>query len=206
RVSVSNWESGQTKPDATKLPELEKLLNVDLTPHMTPGWAEIARKHGEGPGPINVATIIPRDAKDFDPNLYYAAHTPSARIPLFGQVVGGIDGEFELNGNQLDDVLRPPNITTDDAYAVLVHGESMAPRFEDGEIAYIDPKRRVKKGDYVVAQIRNPDGDAPLAFIKRYLSWNSKELILEQFNPAKELRFPHEEVVSVHFVAMSGPS
>ncbi|MEM8838863.1 MAG: helix-turn-helix transcriptional regulator, partial [Pseudomonadota bacterium] len=47
RVSVSNWESGQTKPDATKLPELEQLLHVDLTPHMTPGWAEIARKHGE---------------------------------------------------------------------------------------------------------------------------------------------------------------
>lgn len=128
-------------------------------------------------------------------------------IPLYGHAVGGIDGEFILNGNKLDEILAPPGLSpAHGAYAVICAGESMVPRYFDGETIYVDPETRVRRGDFVVAQIHNPkDPDGPpLAYIKRFVRHNDNELVLEQFNPAKELRFPHAMVVSVHFVTLGG--
>ena len=127
------------------------------------------------------------------------------KIPVFGQAVGGVDGEFLMNGNILYEVMAPPVIShINNAYAVAVSGDSMAPRYEDGEICFVDPERRVRKGDYVIAQVRHDENSPPLAFVKRFLRHNSIELVLEQFNPQKELRFPAANVVSVHFIALAG--
>ncbi len=122
------------------------------------------------------------------------------KIPVYGQAVGGIDGEFIMNGSILYEVISG-------AYAVSISGDSMFPRYADGEIAFIDPKRRVKRGDYVVAQIRLEEHGPLLAYVKRYLrhtGGEGGELVLEQFNPAKELRFPANTVHSVHFIALAG--
>lgn len=129
-----------------------------------------------------------------------------ALIPLYGHAVGGLDGEFILNGNKLDEILAPPGLSpARGAYAVTCAGESMEPRYFDGETVFVDPTRRARRGDFVVAQIENPtEGMPPLAYIKRFVRHNDNELILEQFNPAKELRFPHDAVVSVHFIVLGG--
>lgn len=126
-------------------------------------------------------------------------------IPLYGHAVGGLDGEFVLNGNKLDDITAPSDLSpANGAYAVACAGESMEPRYFDGEIVFVDPTHRVRRGDFVVAQIKNPnEGNPPLAYIKRFIRHNDAELILEQYNPAKELRFPHADVVSVHYIAAS---
>ncbi|QRY69201.1 helix-turn-helix transcriptional regulator [Ensifer sp. PDNC004] len=127
------------------------------------------------------------------------------KIPVYGQAVGGVDGEFLMNGTVLFEVMAPPVIShISDAYAVAVSGESMAPRYEDGEVCFIDPRRRVRKGDYVVAQIRVNEHSIPHAYVKKFVRHNSIELVLEQFNPPKELRFPASSVVSVHFIALAG--
>ena len=118
----------------------------------------------------------------------------------------GPTGNFILNGNKLDDILAPPGLSpVRGAYAVTCAGESMEPRYFDGETVFVDPMRRVRRGDFVVAQIANPnEGNPPLAYIKRFVRHNDAELILEQFNPAKELRFPHDTVVSVHYIVLGG--
>lgn len=127
-------------------------------------------------------------------------------IPLYGHAVGGQDGEFVLNGNQLDHITAPPSLSAlKGAYAVTVAGESMEPRYEDGETVYVDPTKRVVKGNYVVAQIRYDDhGGAPLAYIKKFVRRTDHELVLEQFNPPKQLVFPGKSVVSVHYIVMGG--
>lgn len=127
------------------------------------------------------------------------------KIPVYGQAVGGVDGEFVMNGSVLFEVLAPPSVSASSgAYAVMVSGDSMYPRYEDGEICFVDPKRRVKKGDYVIVQIRTEDEGPLLAFVKKFIRHNAVELVLEQFNPAKELRFPSGQVHSVHYVALAG--
>ncbi|APG84923.1 C: repressor protein C [Sinorhizobium americanum CCGM7] len=127
------------------------------------------------------------------------------KIPVFGQAVGGVDGEFLMNGTVLYEVMAPPILSDiSGAYAVSVSGDSMSPRYEDGEVCFVDPERRVRKGDYVIAQIRLEEGGALLAYVKKFLRHNSSELVLEQFNPQKELHFEAHTVHSVHYIALAG--
>lgn len=127
------------------------------------------------------------------------------KIPVYGRAIGGIDGEFDMNGSLLGTILAPPKLAgMKDVYAVIVVGESMSPRYEDGETCVIDPHYRIKKGDYVVAQIKNEDEGPQLAYVKKFIRRNDIELVLEQFNPPKELHFPAKNVVSVHYISVSG--
>lgn len=150
-----------------------------------------------GTHPVN-ATILPR------PENGQVALT--RRIPVYGKAVGGADGEFVLNGNQIADVLAPASLdSVRDAYAVQVAGDSMEPRYEAGEIVYVNPNIAVRRGDYVVAQISaDVEGDPPLAYIKRFERRNGDTLHLSQFNPEKVLTFPWSKVVSIHRIIMSG--
>ncbi|WP_331374835.1 LexA family transcriptional regulator [Sinorhizobium chiapasense] len=127
------------------------------------------------------------------------------KIPVFGQAVGGVDGEFIMNGNVLYEVMAPPILSDiSGAYAVSVSGDSMYPRYEDGEVCFVDPKRTVRRGDYVIAQIRLEENGALLAYVKKFVRHNTAELVLEQFNPPKELRFDANTVHSVHYIALAG--
>lgn len=186
RVSVTNWEAGDTTPEISKMPKLGEILQCN------PDWLLT------GNGPQEAPPV---------PNGKVGEKVKGApvQINVYGQAVGGVDGEFEMNGNVLDVVWAPPQISEiSDAYAVIVSGDSMSPRYEDGETAFIDPRRRVRKGDYVIAQVRKEEHGAPLAYIKRFERHNQNELVLSQFNPPKELVFPASQVVSVHFIALAG--
>lgn len=133
--------------------------------------------------------------------------TSGKLIPVYGSAVGGLDGEFEMNGALLYEVVAPPVLNdVREAYAVQISGESMEPRYYDGELAYVNPNRRVGRGDFVVAQIRTEIDGPLLAFVKRFVRHNAQELVLEQFNPPKQIKFKHEHVHSVHFITMSGPA
>jgi phage repressor protein C with HTH and peptisase S24 domain len=128
-----------------------------------------------------------------------------ARIPAYGQAVGGRDGEFILNGNRIVDVLAPPSLQgVPDAYAVYVVGDSMEPRYFAGEAVFVNPRLPVRRGDFVVAQIAVEDGEPPHAYVKRFVARDQRILRLEQFNPRKALEFPVRRVISVHRIIMGG--
>lgn len=131
--------------------------------------------------------------------------TGGNKIPVYGSAVGGVDGEFAMNGGILYEVTAPPVLNNvSGAYAVQISGESMEPRYFDGEVVFVNPHRRVVKGDFVIAQIKVKEDGPPLAFVKRFVRHNAVELVLEQYNPPKEIRFPHDRVESVHFITMGG--
>jgi len=140
------------------------------------------------------------------------ARFPRRRLPVYGQAVGGDDGRFILNGQRLADVLCPPALeNVRDAYAVFIHGSSMEPRYYAGETAWVHPHLPVRSGDFVVAQIQNDDpGEPPLGFVKKFISKNGRELVLEQFTPPEGedhlMRFPADRVISVHKIVLSGLS
>lgn len=146
-------------------------------------------------------------AQPAEPNAVIGSRiiTSGNMIPVYGSAVGGLDGEFEMNGVVLYEVMAPPSLSpVSGAYAVQVSGDSMEPRYFDGEVVFVDPTRRVKRGDFVIAQVRLKEEGPLLAYIKRFVRHNAVELVLEQYNPPKELRFNHENVHSVHFVVMGG--
>lgn len=192
RGAVANWERGLgiKRENMQAIAEKFRVSFEWLATGNGPAYASSPSKAIETPNAFIGDSITER----------------GSYIPLYGHAVGGIDGEFILNGNKLDDILAPPGLSpARGAYAVTCAGESMEPRYFDGETVFVDPTKRVRRGDFVVAQIRNPEEDRPpLAYIKRFVRHNDNELILEQFNPAKQLSFPHTDVVSVHFIVLGG--
>lgn len=110
------------------------------------------------------------------------------------------NGGFELNGEVVDRVAMPPALAqVPDAYGLYASGTSMEPRYHPGELVYVHPRRPARVGDYVVVQLRpDSDGGPPIAMIKRLISDSSNRLVLEQFNPAKRIEIPREQVLSVH--------
>ncbi|CAM1630663.1 Peptidase S24/S26A/S26B/S26C [Bartonella apihabitans] len=183
RNAVAQWESGLTHPRLNTLEDIAGALNVSLE------WLLLGNKNA---GEYDSRQISGRPAIKL--------------IPVYGQAVAGINGEFAFDGKKLFEVPCPPQLLNlDNAYGVEVAGDTMSPRYEDGEIVYINTLRRVKKGDYVVAKIMTQEEDSfPTAFIKRFIRHNEKELVLTQLNPAKELVFPHQHVLSVHYIALAG--
>src|SRR5690606_21211910 len=82
------------------------------------------------------------------------------KLPAYGQAVAGVDGEFIMNGNLVAYVDAPSGLDeSKGAYAVFVSGDSMDPRYRDGETVYVDPTKRPMRGKFVVAQILSKEGD-----------------------------------------------
>ncbi|MCZ4270764.1 XRE family transcriptional regulator [Maritalea porphyrae] len=195
RGAVGNWE--RNKPIGRKSIEI-----ISSTFDTSVDWLIT----GQGLPPSGQSNILSQLEPPSNATIVGSVETtPTIKIPLYGHAVGGADGEFVLNGNKLDDISAPPVLSgIRGAYAVTVAGDSMEPRYEDGETLFIDPQKRVSKGDYVVAQIQTEEDGPICAYIKKFVRHNSAELILEQFNPTKQLQFDHDHVVSVDYVVMGG--
>lgn len=136
------------------------------------------------------------------PQVRFAGFRPE-NVPVRGTVRGGQGGAFELNiGDPIDYVRRPLSlIGKGEIYALHVESDSMAPRYEPGEIVLVWAQRPALIGRDVVVQLRpSQDGENPRAYLKRLIRRNDKELILEQFNPRKTMSLKMKDVISVHMV------
>lgn len=155
------------------------------------------------------ATTVPGATRKAaaSPNARGLTQAPiTTRVPAYGHPVGGKDGQFVLNGNKVADIIAPSSLqSVPEAYAVYVVGDSMAPRYFAGEAVFVNPRLPVRRDDFVVAQIATDEGgEAPLAYVKRFVSMDAKTLKLAQFNPKKMLEFPRSKVVSIHRIIMGG--
>jgi phage repressor protein C with HTH and peptisase S24 domain len=124
-------------------------------------------------------------------------------IPVLGTVAGAdlSKGAFQLTPDTIDYVRRPPALeTARTVYALYVEGDSMSPRFEPGELIYVNPNRPVRVGDYVVVQ-EPLDGDGNYsAWVKAFVKRTSEWLVVRQLNPPGEMRFRATEGLRVHRV------
>jgi phage repressor protein C with HTH and peptisase S24 domain len=140
--------------------------------------------------------------------MYPAPEFGARDLPVRGVAAAGTDALFVTNGEPHDWLLRPAVlIGVSEAYAVIAAGTSMEPRYFDGEVVFVHPGRRVAPGrhTFVVVQFYpDEEGEAPMALIKKYERQTGTELILSQYNPSEELRFPIETVKSIHLIVNPG--
>lgn len=192
RGAVANWERGEgIKRD--NLVEITKKYPVKLEWLIDGSGAEPPARE-----PSNTRPGAKRE-------IFTDDNLSAPRVPAYGQAMGGEDGYFVLNGNKIADLLAPPGLVgVVDAYAVYVSGDSMEPRYYAGEVLFVNPRLPVRRGDFVVAQVHYENEDAPRGYVKRFIRMTADMLVLEQFNPTKELRFPRESVQSVHRIVLSG--
>lgn len=128
------------------------------------------------------------------------------RIPVMGVGEGGGEGKSLWNGEVVDYVARPPALSgAPNGYATYVIGTSMEPRYHPGEMIFVHPGKPVAIGNYVLVQLKAPaEGEPPLALIKRLAKRTATKIVLEQFNPSKQLEIPARDVVSIHRIVASG--
>ncbi|MEB2845883.1 LexA family transcriptional regulator [Endobacterium cereale] len=167
-----------------------------------------------GPMARTVANALASFSQDFQSGLMPDArigttiptNTRERMIPVLGEAVGGIDGEYSFNGHILDYVACPPSLANvSNAYAVYIDGESMYPRYKSGETVYVHPTKPARRGDDVIIQIRPASEELPpLGYVKEFVGWTTTELVLKQHNPAIDVRFAREVVVSVHPIILAG--
>jgi len=107
-----------------------------------------------------------------------------------------------LDDEVVDHVRRPASLDNRrDVYAIYFAGNSMEPRYEPGEVAYVDPKRAPKARDYVVVQLRKEEDDGERihkVLAKRLIRVTATFVELEQFNPAITFRVNRREVAHIH--------
>lgn len=106
-------------------------------------------------------------------------------------------------GEVVDYVRRPASLDNRrDIYAIYFVGGSLEPRYEAGEIAYVDPRRAPSVGSYVVVQLRRPDeteGErVHVVLAKRLNKVTATHYELEQFNPPARFRVERERVKHIH--------
>lgn len=193
RVGV-NWQAIQ-KLENGGAKSTRHMLALARALEVNPDWLQT----GEGDQKV----IIPPLTDVVLPNVNWVGR--GELVPVMGTVKGGKDGFVEWNGEVIDRVPRPPFLANaKDGYALFVTGDSMAPRYEQGEIVYIHPGKPVGPGDFVVVQLRAHDGSPPGALVKRLVRRNGESVILQQFNPEKRITIPAADVVAIHKIVGSG--
>lgn len=183
--AVSQWLRNESTPEMGKIFELAKILGVRAE------WI----MHGEPPREAANGAFPPSPASTTDLNI----RSMPLDLPVRGNAGCGEDGLFELNGEILDHVRRPPRLmNVKDAYALWIGGESMAPWREHGGLVVVHPHQPVRINDYVVVQLKAKDGDPIPAYIKRLVRRTAAQLVLLQFNPRKEVVIPTSKVRAIH--------
>jgi len=136
-------------------------------------------------------------------------------VPILGTAECA-DIDFEADGSMtpvesmqldLDEVVdyarRPVSLDNRrDMYAIYFRGMSLSPRYEPGEIGYVDPKRPPSPGNYVVVQLRRDDGDDGervfRVLAKRLIRMTAQYVELEQFVPPLTFRVERKTIRHIH--------
>ena len=197
-------------PTSERLARLAKLLGT------TSDWL----LHGGLEGPILDRAMLNPDGtmkSDRDPagtasdaRSTWTGPAPHKPVPLIGSAFGGEwEAGVELTelrfSEVLDHIARPPFLQMDaESYALEIVGDSIAPRFEPGERAFVSPLSPVRIGDDVVVQLKST-GDPPTtgtasALIKRLTKRSPDFVELRQFNPELTFQVPMERVSAIHRV------
>ncbi|MCI0999184.1 helix-turn-helix transcriptional regulator [Ochrobactrum sp. C6C9] len=190
RGAVAQWESGKTRP------RHDVLLSIAASTGRDIAWLE------SGVTLDIEKNVRPKPNASFPPR--YQEFPQDHSIPLLGQTAGGPNGRFILNGTEIGRVFCPPMLEgVEGAYAVMVYGTSMEPRYFAGETVWVNPHLPVRAGDDVIAQLIEDGDDNPVeSYIKRFESRSSRVLRLYQYNPdegeERELEFDADRVFSVH--------
>lgn len=101
-------------------------------------------------------------------------------VPVISWASAGAVHDYSDMADQIDQ--RVETISSDkDAFALILEGDSMMPRFEAGDIVIFEPNSEPRNGDFVVAKLADSNG---ILFKKyRRTGPEGKIIRLESMNP-----------------------
>ena len=117
-------------------------------------------------------------------------------LPVLGRAQGGNEGNLVIEENPIDWTFRPADLQgVNDAFSVFVSGDSMLPKYKNGDLAYVHPDKALRKNRFVLVETHEHKG-----FIKQFVCWREDKLIVRQFNPAKDIVIEKKDILRVMLV------
>lgn len=147
---MSRLENGGTVPSLEKILEIAKVLDIP-------------------------ASCLVGDELDMEPVPAYQARP----IPVVSQVQAGLFTDIPMDSWNEEPVFSTHKVSAS-AFGLIVHGDSMAERFHEGDVIVVDPEKPVRIGDLCVVTVRDE-----AATFKRYNEMNGY-IVLEALNPKYE--------------------
>lgn len=124
------------------------------------------------------------------------AFSKAKTLPVLGRAQGGSEGNLVIEDNPIDWTFRPADLQgVNDAFSVFVSGDSMLPKYKNGDLAYVHPGKMLRKNRFVLVETVEHKG-----FIKQFVGWSDDKLIVRQFNPAKDIVIEKEKILRVMMV------
>ncbi|BBF94880.1 LexA family transcriptional regulator [Blastochloris tepida] len=147
------------------------------------------------PSTESIAKILSATGESVDAfmSLLSGISTTRRTVPLIGLAQAGEGGIFDDAGFPVGtgwDAVEFPAIGDENAYALEITGDSMAPAYRDGCVVIVSPNSPVRRGDRVVVRLKN--GEVMAKELKRL---SAKTLELKSLNPEHaDLSYGREDV------------
>lgn len=194
--TVWNYLNGETTPSEAKLRQIandtdvrpEWLISGDGAMHAAnEAYPPVAEMHQASE---RLAALRSEQVTD---HLGFINPT----IPVHGLAAASPIGHFAVSAEPIEYVPPPPGLLrVPGAYALIVDGASMVPKYQSGEMIFIHPNRPIRPGDYVVVQEARDGGLFTL--VKLFERQTEKHLYLRQHNPDAEVRVDRRAVTATH--------
>lgn len=105
---------------------------------------------------------------------------PARDLPVCGAARGGANALFVDQGQALEHVFRPAQLAgVANAFAVYAVGDSMEPKFQAGDLLFVNPNLPPVRGCFVVVEVGDHE-----AYVKQFLRQSDDQLWLKEFSPS----------------------
>lgn len=120
-------------------------------------------------------------------------------LPVFGTAQGG-DGALIITDRPVDWELRPDFLArVEDAYGIIVTGDSMDPECKNGSTAIVNPHLPQRNGDTCIFRSHADDGTVH-AIVKQLTRFTDTTWYIHQHNPKKDYTLKRSEWQVCHVV------
>jgi phage repressor protein C with HTH and peptisase S24 domain len=179
---INKLEKGERRLTLDWMVRLSRGLGVDLA-ELLPARAEAAAAAGPAPA-------------DPVPGSFPPPAETGGMIPMRSAARGGGEQQMFLADGPIDYIRCPPSLArVRDAYAIYMVGDSMTPRFRQGQILHVNPYKPPQPGAGVVVTKLD---DAVL--IKEFVRRGADTLHLRQYCPEGPIDIGLAEIRDIHTV------
>jgi len=174
--AISKWEKSMTQPNAEQFLALCRALNVDdaFSAFLGEGSGLLRELNEAGARKVREYADLLRASGFYKPDI--AAEHPCRTLPLYSLAVSAGPGEF-LDSDDFECVVVGTDVPDVADYGVRVAGDSMEPRYQNGQTVWVQTCRMLQSDEIGVFVYEDS------AYLKQ-LKIDSDGIRLHSLNPA----------------------
>lgn len=127
-------------------------------------------------------------------------------VPIFGSLTGGGEDYLEVTDEYLEQIPAPASLMeVQGSYALYMPGNTMEPRYLEGEPLFVNPKKPPIPGDYAAIQHLSVSDEKELLVVQvvRYEGIENGKRVFSRHN-GQNLKIATEKMRAMHKIIATG--